>query len=161
MNAVDVNANFISPALQLLPARMDTPEARVELLAISAQESDGFRARRQYQGGPARGLLQFETGGTRGVLRHPASADLAITVCAKRNVSPITPVVITARFEFDDVLAFAFGRLLLYTDPAALPKIGDVDGAWQYYLRNWRPGAPLPKKWAANYNLAMRAINGE
>ncbi len=35
-----------------------------------------------------------------------------------------------------------FARLLLWTDAKPLPAIGDEQGAWDYYLRNWRPGKP-------------------
>ena len=50
----------VRPAMALLPARMDTPEADCMLLAIGLQESR-FVHRRQI-GGPARGFWQFEKG---------------------------------------------------------------------------------------------------
>jgi hypothetical protein len=55
-------------------------------------------------------------------------------------------------------LAAAFARWLLYTDPAPLPKIGAENGAWNYYLRNWRPGKPHPETWPANYKLAVDTV---
>ena len=68
--------------------------------------------------------------------------------------------------EHDDVLAMGFGRLLLWTDPKALPGLNDVDGAWQLYLRTWRPGAytrgtaeqkaALRKKWGTQ---AMQEVS--
>ena len=51
----------------------------------------------------------------------------------------------SAALEHDDVLAAAFGRLLLWTDPRAPPAVGDESGAWALYLRCWRPGKPRPR----------------
>ena len=113
------------------------------LLAIGLQESR-FVHRRQI-GGPARGFWQFEQGGgVRGVLAHPASAALARQVCQVRGVPPTAPSVYS-RLELDDVLAAAFARLLLWTDPARLPRTGDADAAWALYLRTWRPGKPIAR----------------
>ena len=39
-----------------------------------------------------------------------------------------------------DALSGAFARLLLRTVPAPLPSLSNRDGAWEYYLRLWRPG---------------------
>ena len=61
--------------------------------------------------------------------------------------------------EWDDVLAAAFARLLLFTDPAKLPKLGDADGAWQLYLRTWRPGKPHPHTWPDLYAQALEATD--
>ena len=111
MTLEQVMRDAIRPALALLPAAMDTPQARCMLLAIGLQESR-FVHRRQI-GGPARGFWQFEQGGgVRGVLAHPASAALARQVCQVRGVPPTAPSVYS-RLELDDVLAAAFARLLL------------------------------------------------
>ena len=103
MTLEQVMRDAIRPALALLPAAMDTPQARCMLLAIGLQESR-FVHRRQI-GGPARGFWQFEQGGgVRGVLAHPASAALARQVCQVRGVPPTAPSVYS-RLELDDVLA--------------------------------------------------------
>jgi hypothetical protein len=60
----------------------------------------------------------------------------------------------------DDVLAAAFARLLLWTDPQRLPSLGDADGAWALYLRTWRPGKPHPQTWPALYAQALAAVGG-
>lgn len=144
----------IAEGLKLLPAAMNSRKARVLMYAIALQESR-FTHRRQI-GGPARGFWQFERGGgVRGVLSHPASSKHAGKVCAARNVKP-TPIDVYPELEHDDVLAAAFARLLLFTDPSALPEIGDVQGSWDYYIRNWRPGRPHPKTWAPLYAQAVR-----
>ncbi len=149
----------ILPALALLPPAMNTPQARVLLLAIGLQESR-FQHRRQI-GGPARGFWQFErNGGVRGVLTHPASRDDALRICAARDVAPVSATV-HAALETDDILAAAFARLLLWTDPLRLPAVGDADGAWALYLRTWRPGKPHPQTWPGLYAQALAAMEAE
>lgn len=158
MNLDAVIQTAIAPALALLPPSMSSSDAQLLLLAIGLQESR-FQHRRQI-GGPARGFWQFEQGGgVRGVLTHAASRDAARRVCAVRGVEPLSAPVY-ARLESDDVLAAAFARLLLWTDPARLPAAGDSDGAWALYLRTWRPGKPHPHTWPALYASALRATGG-
>lgn len=68
MNYRQALEQVVVPGLELLPAKMDTPKARVMMLAIGMQESR-FEHRKQI-GGPARGFFQFEeAGGVRGVLK--------------------------------------------------------------------------------------------
>jgi hypothetical protein len=153
----------IGPAMALLPARMESREARVELLAIGLQESRfQYRAQKTsdpYTRGPARGFWQMErAGGVRGVMTHPKSADLARWVCTERGVS-FDDVLVHARLEFDDVLAAAFARLLLWTDPKPLPALSaPASEGWAYYLRNWRPGKPHPETWDAYHEQAVAQI---
>lgn len=148
----------IDPALALLPARMDTPAARVMLLAIGLQESR-FEHRRQI-GGPARGFWQFEKGsrasrgGVWGVYLHPASKGHLAVLCKARSVA-CDPDAIYAALEYDDVLAAGVARLLLWTDPKALPPVGDADAGWSLYQRTWRPGRPHPQTWSALYAQAV------
>ena len=136
------------------------------LLAIGLQESR-FEHRRQMSNGPARSFWQMERGGgVHGVLTHRASAACAKVICAHQGVEPADQAVWEA-IEHDDVLAACLARLLLYTDPARLPALGDEAGAWDLYLRTWRPGAytrgdaaqraVLRKKWALNYAAALEA----
>ncbi|OAS93035.1 hypothetical protein A6I77_24780 [Achromobacter xylosoxidans] len=147
----------ITPALALLPARMDTAEARVMLLAIGLQESRFMH--RQQIGGPARGFWQFEKGtrasrgGVWGVYLHLASKDHLAALCKARSVG-CNPDSIYTALEYDDVLAAGVARLLLWTDPKALPAIGDADAGWALYLRTWRPGRPHPLTWSDLYRQA-------
>ncbi|MNX11332.1 hypothetical protein D3C86_410920 [compost metagenome] len=148
----------ITPALALLPVQMDTVPARVMLLSIGLQESR-FLHRRQI-GGPARGLWQFEKGtrasrgGCWGVFLHESSRKPLETVCKSRSVR-FDPDAIYGALEYDDVLAAGVARLLLWTDPKALPEVGKVDSAWALYLRTWRPGKPHPQTWPALYGRAV------
>ena len=164
----------IAPALVMLPSRMASPEARMLMLAICGQESD-FHHRWQVVDrarpgvmGPARGLWQFERGGgVRGVLTHASSRTHAEALCRLRGVSATLDGVYNA-LHADDVLAAGFARLLLWTDAAPLPAVGDVEAAWKLYLRTWRPGAytrgteeqrsKLRAKWAGYYNDARKAL---
>lgn len=137
---------------EVLPAKYRCDEATVLLLAIGLQESR-FRTRQQI-GGPARGFWQFEKGGIRGVLDHEATAATARAVCQSRGIMP-TVQSVYARMLEDDLLGCAFARLLLYTDPAPLPKLGQREAAWAYYVRNWRPGKPHPGTWPTLYSDAL------
>lgn len=175
MEQVKQVRQLISDSLALLPANMNTPAAVCIALAISGQEAD-FRhrwqvidRRRPAVRGPARGLWQFERGGgVRGVLTHPATREHAYRICRLRGIEPVAAAVHPA-LEADDVLAAVFARLLMWTDAFRLPALGDEDGAWQMYLRTWRPGAhsrgtqaertALRRKWAGYYAQALREVS--
>lgn len=147
---------LIGLAPDKVKTRVDTPEARVMLLAIGLQESR-FIHRRQI-GGPARGFWQFEQGGgVRGVLRHPTSRELADKICYVRSVPPTEGAVYEA-LDDDDVLACCFARLLLWTDPARLPPVGEAQDAWDLYIRTWRPGKPHRHTWGGLYLAAMGEV---
>lgn len=160
MELRDAIRQAIDPALALLPPGMDSPQARVIMLAIGMQESR-FEHRRQI-GGPARGFWQFEEGtrvsrgGVYGVYLHDASRFWLDRLCASRGVQ-FLPSSIYRALETDDVLAAGVARLLLFTDPKRLPATDDADGAWGLYLRTWNPGKPRPEKWPGNHRLARGA----
>jgi hypothetical protein len=159
----EITARGIDPALKLLPCGMDTPEARVILLSIGLQESR-FAYRRQIVNGqptgPARSFWQAERGGgmVHGVRTHPLTKGLANFLYAARQVRPATDHAIWNAIENDDVLAAGLARLLLYTDPHRLPALGDVQGAWDYYVRTWRPGKPHRLTWDALYRRALEFV---
>jgi hypothetical protein len=156
ISPADALALIVAPALAMLPDRMNSPEARVMLIAIALQES--ALTHRKQIGGPARGLWQFEQGGgVAGVLRHPASKSFAARVCAARGVVA-SPVDVYYSLERDDLLACAFARLLLWTDAAPLPPVLHTWRAWDYYLRTWRPGQPHASRWGANHDSAVAAV---
>lgn len=163
MKLGEIVLRAIDPALALLPAAMDSPAARVQLLANGLQESRFQHAYQIVQGrpgvkGPARGYWQFELGGgVRGVLTHPASREHAYRICAERGVDPVAAAVWPA-LEYDHVLAAVFARLLLWTDPCRLPALGDVQGAWDLYIRTWRPGKPHRHTWDALYAQALAEV---
>lgn len=134
--------------------------ARVLMLAIAGQEG-GWKYRVQQGNGPAHGFWQFErAGGVAGVLNNHATAGMANAACEAAGLlvpSPATAWGLMAS-EKGDNLAVAFARLLLWSDPAPLPALGEQDACWSYYERNWRPGKPGPDRWPANYQAAMTAV---
>ena len=161
-------AEVIDPGLARLFGLAGLPPpsqpARSMMLAIALQESGAALAAR-YQGspaanpGPARGFWQFEQGGgVYGVLNHPASRSSALRLCEACEVVSQTAAVWRA-LEGHDFLACGFARLLLWTDPAALPPPTPAsrEAAWNYYLRLWRPGKPHPETWAAHWATATGA----
>lgn len=161
----DVVRNAITPALAFLPLKMGTPEAVQMLLAVGLQESGLCQRCQIIDGGgagPARGLWQFERGGgVLGVLTHPATRAHARKVCEVLSVQPDSRAVWEA-LEHNDVLAAAFARLLLYSDPLPLPGRNDMVGSWRLYaLRTWRPGRPHPGRWPDNFQRARRCVFGE
>lgn len=151
----------INEALALLPANMDTREARVMLLTIGLQESR-FEHRRQLVGsppkptGPAKSFWQGELGGgmVRGVRTHAATWQHARKLYAVRGVRADDSSIWNA-VENDDVLAAGLARLLLWSDPYKLPSVTDVNGAWALYMRTWRPGQPHPRTWAEFHAAAV------
>lgn len=96
MDLRSVRRSIIEPALLLLPAKMESPQAVVMLLAITRQE-DPEQRRRQWPTGPARSLWQAEQGGgmVTGLLSYRIQSvrDLAIGLCIGRGVVPAAPDV--------------------------------------------------------------------
>lgn len=131
-------------------------DAQVLVLAIAGQEG-AFRYRRQ-NGGPARSYWQFESGGgVAGVMGYPSTGPMLSKLCAALDI-PYNRSDVFEAMAWSDRLGCAMARMLLYTDAAALPKVGDQEAAWSYYLRNWRPGKPDHGRWAGNYQAAMKAV---
>jgi hypothetical protein len=175
----DALRKVIRPALKLLPDNMTDPRALAMILTIFLQESllkyrwQVIDLNRPNVMGPARGLGQFELGtqasrgGVWGVYLHAASRFWLAKVCEQLGVT-FAPRAIWRGMEASDALAVCVARLLLFTDPKPLPAMGDVETAWKYYLRNWRPGAytrgtpnaraELRAKWGRNYTIALRTV---
>jgi hypothetical protein len=148
----DYIRDCITVALRQLPERMDTPQARLLMLAAGFQES-GFRHRRQ-MGGPAKSFFQFEPIGCSGVLTHHTTQELAAGLCITMGVQSYSDAVYDA-IEYHDCLAAGFARLLFWRLPDPLPEIDDQDGMWLYYRRAWAPGKPHPDRWPDSYRKAM------
>ena len=144
----------IPAALPLLPAKMDSPEARAMLLAIAGQETD-FRHRVQVVG-PAIGLWQFERPTVALVLNHAVIGAMAKAACEALLYAPEAALVHAAMAD-NDVLACVFARLLLWPDPHQLPGKSEQYEGWRYYLRCWRPGKPHVATWGDNWRLAWRS----
>lgn len=152
----------VDHAFSLLPPTWDTLAARRQHCAIGHQET-GYLSRRQLVSvegrlrpqGPAVSFWQFEKGplaGINGVLTHRATAPYAAFVCRERDVSA-DRMSVWQMMQTDDVLGAAFARLLMYSDPQAVP-VTQASG-WAMYLRTWRPGKPHPDRWPAAWQFAL------
>jgi hypothetical protein len=159
MTPDDFVVTVLDPGLSLLKrvsGIWSDDRARVLLVAIAGQES-GMKSRRQSPG-PARGWFQFEeAGGVAGVLKNPLTSAPAQNICAQLDIPPDVATVYEA-IAWSDALSVAFARLLVWSDPAELPVVGERDRAWQYYIRNWRPGRARPESWSDRYAVAVETI---
>lgn len=154
-----IDQDVLNPMFRLFPANYDSVKARLMLLTIGLQESR-LEARKQV-GGPARGLWQFERGGgVRGVFHHHSTNKRVVEICDALQV-PATVEEVYQTLQYDDVLAAAFARLLLWTDPFALPELGEVEEAWLLYERVWRPGRPHRHSWDALYAEARAYLRSK
>lgn len=152
-------ARIVEPALQYMATSSGiaipaTDNARVLVMTIAGQESR-WKERRQI-GGPARSFWQFELGGGVAEVLQKTRRQLSI-VCAAQEVT-CDAITVFEAMAWNDPLACAMARLLLWQDPAPLPAVGDKEGAWNYYLRNWRPGAPHRESWDGLYDQSVAAI---
>lgn len=154
-----VYQHTIPAAFDLLPSRMDTPEAKAMILAIGLQESR-FQHRVQV-GGPAHGFWQFEKGGgVRGVINHvyvgPILVPVLQTLRYRANEDECYQAIV-----HNDVLACVFARLFLWTGSGRLPLKAETTYAWSYYNKVWRPGRPHPETWEQFYHEAWRVVTEE
>ena len=151
----------IIPALSDLAALgiQDAPDARRFLMAIALQES-ALRYRRQVVGGkevgPASSYWQFERGGgCRGVLTHRRVGDKMVSICRDYCIEP-TEAGLWEAMRYQDIVAAAAARLLIYTLPSALPTTA-AEG-WRQYLDAWRPGKPHPATWPGHWATADKTV---
>lgn len=156
MKPSDFFSEIVQPSLARLErwtGLVSDERAAVLLVAIAGQES-GWQYRRQI-GGPARSYFQFEQGGgVVGVLRHSLAAPMIRRVCDEIDV-PCDAYTVYEAMAWNDTLAVAMARLLLWTDPRQLPAVGHDAEGWGYYQDNWRPGAPRPETWKGRYATAL------
>lgn len=156
MTPLECLRDLILPALEEADPILKTKnrtEAAVLLLAIAIQES-ALRYRRQLGDGPARGLFQMEPGDL---------AMLSLVMKKNRELRSILPTqdpkTMWAILEDpeNDKYGVFIARAALKTDVNPLPKLGDVDAAWDCYIKHWGPGKPRPEKWAMSYEAALGA----
>lgn len=160
MSALPYVAGVVIPAaFSMLPFQMRAPESRISLLAIGIVESDNFRARRQYGGGPAISFWQGErTGGFPRLVNHPATSDVARDLLRRMGYGEPDESDFYA-LEHNDIAACCAARLLLWTHPDKLPGPGERDRARDYYLSLWRPGKPCSvEKWAEAWDASLAEL---
>jgi hypothetical protein len=154
-----VEPGLIFMAVSLGARPTATDEARVMLMAIAGQES-GWSQRRQTPSMIARSFWQFESGGgVAGVMGNATTGPMLAALCTDLEI-PRDRASIFEAMAWNDHLATAMARFLLWTDPKPLPAVGQQDAAWQTYLNLWRPGKPRPNDWPDVYQKSMVAIKG-
>jgi hypothetical protein len=90
-------------------------------------------------------------------MTHGSTSKLAKAMCDVCTVVA-GDAAVWRSLEGHDDLATAFARLLITTEPRALPKTAD-EGLSQY-LNLWRPGKPCTSQtWATNWNTADQTVN--
>jgi hypothetical protein len=147
---------ILDPAIAVVRPLIGVPnndQSRLLLLVTAGQEGD-WRYRRQ-MGGPARSFWQCEQGGAVADVMARCPTQLR-NLCTYLAIDYDKNTIFEA-MAWNDTLAVGIARLEYWLDPKPLPAIGDVDGSWDYYLKNWRPGAPRPKDWPSYYAAAMAA----
>ncbi|WBV42709.1 hypothetical protein [Pseudoroseomonas cervicalis] len=136
--------------------------ARRMLLAIAIQESrleDRFQVLASGGPGPARSWWQGEqTGGMIRVVTSPSVSQAirsrGVALCQAASVRPEAAAIWRA-IEGHDLLAYGLARLLLLSDPHAIPET--EAGAWACYAdRLWRPGARHRERWVTSWAAAVR-----
>lgn len=145
----------VNPAMAVLPAYLDNPNARAMILAICLQESSLFH--RQQIGGPARGYAQFELPAVSRVLAHPVSSPIIARACASMDMTLDASYIYSA-IGYNDALAVILARSLLRTLPQSLPNRDDMAGGWNQYIDAWRPGKPRIDDWAGNWESAWNVV---
>lgn len=164
-------SRIVEPTLQYMAASPTiampvTNEARVLVMATAGQESR-WAARRQIGIGEyypqkvgARGYWQFEStwGGPVAINDILMSTGRQIEAACKYLDIPADEHALYEACAWNDMLACVMARLLLWIHPAPLPVLGDKEAAWQYYLRQWRPGAPHRESWDGVYDQSVAAI---
>lgn len=156
---------YVFPAaFALLPGRMDTPQARAQLIAIGLQES-GFIARQQGGTrkkpgqGKAKSFWQFEkNGGAKEVLVDITTRPILTPICDALGYPSWTARELHEAMEHNDTLATVMARLLLWKDPRSMPESTQAEKGWSIYLDRWRPGQPHHDHWHANFTYAWELI---
>lgn len=175
--------SYTIPAMIWLTPRMGRdmgpPEVLVILGTIVLQEGDGLKARIQYapdRDNPtpavkrwAHSFFQFEGGegaALAGLMANKQLAPIIKALCEYRGIELLRDHIWWSMLG-DDFTANVLARLLILTDPARVPMIGDEEGAWRLYVdRLWKPGAAkdpvqraeLRKKWGENYQIALNVV---
>lgn len=126
------------------------------LTAVGLQESE-FRVRVQSCGEAAQGFWQFTPSAVRVVLHHLASRTLILPVLEAMGYDEMLTTSYAA-LRHNDVLACCYARALLWTHVQPLPRPGEHDRAWDYYVELWRPARPARERWSHNYDRAWHII---
>jgi len=140
--------------------------ADILVMTIAGQESRWEHRRQigigQYypQSVGARGYWQFEStwGGPVALNDVIQKAPAQLAVVCKMLEIPTDELALYEACAWNDMLACALARLNLWIHPAPLPAVGAKEAAWQYYIAQWKPGAPHRHTWDGYYDQAVAAV---
>lgn len=162
MNPQTLIRTAIIPAFEDLASLKipDTFEARRQVLAIAFQETRLLHRRQVtasgHENGPAMSFWQFEkTGGCAEVFHNSSTRERMRRICTAYEVDDNAAALWHA-MQYQDIVAAAAARLLLFTLPAKLPTTEEE--GWKQYIAAWRPGKPHPQVWAKNWLAAETAV---
>jgi hypothetical protein len=148
---------IVVPAMAALP-RMDSPKARLSLMATSGTES-AWTYRIQKPVGYAHGFWQFEKrGACVEVLTNDRTRESAAALVKAAGVAPGLDAVFDAIIDHD-LLACQLARLNYWLDLHPLAELGDVDGAYARYLDVWRPGKPSRARFDDCYAQSLPIVS--
>lgn len=140
---------IIRPTLYLMDEKVNVRwDAVAEnlLLAIALQESNlTARIQGPMEAGPARSFWQFEKIGVVDVFQRQKGP---LKLMCDTLVLPFEPGKLHLMMAYNDMIACVISRLTLRIDPRPLSLATTEEGAWDYYIRNWRPGKPHRDRWA-------------
>jgi hypothetical protein len=88
-------------------------------------------------------------------IKHPKAGPMMRQILEAYNVEATAPAMWEA-MRYQDIVAAAAARLLVYTLPGALAATQDE--GWNQYVSAWRPGKPHPESWPKNWMLAGAAV---
>jgi len=135
---------------------LDSPEARLLLMAVAGQES-AWAARQQVPVAYAHGYWQEEIEAVQQAFDGRETGPIIRALCEGLDVPDDAATVFEA-IVWCDPLAYLVARLTLLPDPEPLPVIGDEAAALAYYRRTWRPGSFAPSRWVGRYQAALAAL---
>jgi hypothetical protein len=121
--------------------------ARAEnlLLAIALQESNlSARIQGPNDAGPARSFWQFEKIGVVDVFQRQKQP---LQAMCSALVLPCEPGKLHLMMAYNDAIACVIARLTLRLDHRPLAVASTPSDAWDYYVKNWRPGKPHRDRW--------------
>lgn len=140
--------NIINPTLRLMEQRAGiryNAYAENLLLAIALQESNLMaRIQGPNDAGPARSFWQFEKIGVVDVFQRQKQP---LQVMCSALVLPCAPGQLHLMMAYNDAIACVIARLTLRLDHRPLDVASTPSDAWDYYVKNWRPGKPHRDRW--------------
>lgn len=157
MSPLQFYQTIVVPGLVSLP-QMDTPKARLALMATAGTESE-YLFRIQKPVGYAHGFWQFEKkGACLDVVTNDRVRTITATLAQAAGVALDLDSIFDAIIDHD-LLACQLARLNYWLDiHHPLAELGDVDGAYARYIAVWEPGKPSRSRFDKYYALSLPIV---